>query len=124
MVNKRLLISSLCFSTSIFSFHHCYLCLPRLHENYLFATLEGVGEDKKWEVPILLLLDKNLNFRTSQNAWLTLLPPSPQSKQNLCPICCRPSCEYEQCCRLEKRQFLSDQRSILQTIHNITIIKI
>ena len=23
-------------STSICSFHHCYLCLPRLHENHLF----------------------------------------------------------------------------------------
>jgi len=32
-VNKRSLISSLCLSTSICSFHHCYLCLPRLHEN-------------------------------------------------------------------------------------------
>ena len=34
-VNKRLLITSLCLSTSICSFHHCYLCLPRLHENHL-----------------------------------------------------------------------------------------
>ena len=34
-VNKRPLISSLCLSTSICSFHHCYLCLPRLHENHL-----------------------------------------------------------------------------------------
>ena len=34
-VNKRLLISSFCLSTSICSFHHCYLCLPRLHENHL-----------------------------------------------------------------------------------------
>ena len=34
-VNKRSLISSLCLSTSICSFHHCYLCLPRLHENHL-----------------------------------------------------------------------------------------
>ena len=33
--NKRSLISSLCLSTSICSFHHCYLCLPRLHENHL-----------------------------------------------------------------------------------------
>ena len=36
-VNKRLLISSFCLSTSICSFHHCYLCLPRLHENHLFC---------------------------------------------------------------------------------------
>ena len=36
-VNKRSLISSLCLSTSICSFHHCYLCLPRLHENHLFG---------------------------------------------------------------------------------------
>ena len=34
-VNKRSLISSLYLSTSICSFHHCYLCLPRLHENHL-----------------------------------------------------------------------------------------
>ena len=34
-VNKRSLITSLCLSTSICSFHHCYLCLPRLHENHL-----------------------------------------------------------------------------------------
>ena len=34
-VNKRSLISSFCLSTSICSFHQCYLCLPRLHENHL-----------------------------------------------------------------------------------------
>ena len=34
--NKRSLISSFCLSTSICSFLHCYLCLPRLHENHLF----------------------------------------------------------------------------------------
>ena len=34
-VNKRSLISWLCLSTSICSFHHCYLCLPRLYENHL-----------------------------------------------------------------------------------------
>ena len=33
-VNKRSLISSLCLSTSICSFHHCYLCLPRMLENH------------------------------------------------------------------------------------------
>ena len=38
-VNKRLLISSFCLSTSICSFHHCYLCLPRLHENHLYSLL-------------------------------------------------------------------------------------
>ena len=37
-VNKRSLISSLCLSTSICSFHHCYLCPPRLLENHLFMT--------------------------------------------------------------------------------------
>ena len=36
-VNKRSLIRSLCLSTSICSFHHCYLCLPRLHENHLYG---------------------------------------------------------------------------------------
>ena len=36
-VNKRSLFSSLCLSTGICSFHHCYLCLPRIHENHLFA---------------------------------------------------------------------------------------
>jgi len=36
--NKRSLISSFCLSTSICSFHHCYLCLPRLHENHLFEN--------------------------------------------------------------------------------------
>ena len=36
-VNKRSLISSFCLSTSICSFHHCYLCLPRLHENHLLG---------------------------------------------------------------------------------------
>ena len=34
--NKRSLISSFCLSTSICSFHHCYLCLPRFHENHLW----------------------------------------------------------------------------------------
>ena len=36
-VNKRSLISSFCLSTSICLFHHCYLCLPRLHENHLWC---------------------------------------------------------------------------------------
>ena len=36
-VNKRSLISSFCLSTSICSFHHCCLCLPRLHENHLYV---------------------------------------------------------------------------------------
>ena len=34
-VNKRSLLSSLCLSTSICPFHHCYLCLLRLHEKHL-----------------------------------------------------------------------------------------
>ena len=37
-VNKRPLISSLCLSTSICSFHYCYLCIPRLHENHLLIA--------------------------------------------------------------------------------------
>ena len=37
-VNKRSLISSFCLSTSICSFQHCYLCLPRLHKNHLWST--------------------------------------------------------------------------------------
>ena len=37
-VNKRSLISSLCLSTSICSFLHCYLCLPRLHETHLLSS--------------------------------------------------------------------------------------
>ena len=36
-VHKRSLISSLCLSTSICSFHHCYLCLPRLHHFFLLG---------------------------------------------------------------------------------------
>ena len=38
-VNKRSLISWLCLSTSICSFHHGYLCLQRLHENHLLFFL-------------------------------------------------------------------------------------
>ena len=38
-VKKRSLISSLCLSTSICSFHHCYLCLPKLHENHLLCII-------------------------------------------------------------------------------------
>ena len=38
-VNKRSLSSSFCLSTSICSFHHCYLCLPRLHENHLVILI-------------------------------------------------------------------------------------
>ena len=34
-VKNRSLISAFCFSTRICSFHYCYLCLPRLHENHL-----------------------------------------------------------------------------------------
>ena len=43
-VNKRSLISSLCLSTSICSFHHCYLCLPRLLENHLFHIFAAILE--------------------------------------------------------------------------------
>ena len=41
--NKRSLISSFCLSTSICLFHHCYLCLPRLHENHLLYYSFGGG---------------------------------------------------------------------------------
>ena len=37
-VNKRSLIRSFCLSTSICSFPHFYLCLPRPHENHLQAS--------------------------------------------------------------------------------------
>ena len=40
-VNKRSLISWLCLSTSICSFHLCYLCLLRLHENHLYCTVSS-----------------------------------------------------------------------------------
>ena len=36
---KTSLISSLCLSTAICSFHHCYLCLPRLLENHLYKRV-------------------------------------------------------------------------------------
>ena len=55
-VNERLLISPFCLSTSICSFHHCYLCLPRLHENHLLvfpsfrACLHGGGGPQVGEV--------------------------------------------------------------------------
>ena len=43
-VNKRLLISSLRLSTSICSFHHSYLCLPRWHENHpWFMQFNSLG---------------------------------------------------------------------------------
>ena len=38
-VNKRSLISSFRLSTTICSFHHCYLCLPILHENHVCGLL-------------------------------------------------------------------------------------
>ena len=48
-VDKRLLISSFCLSTSICSFHHCCLCLPRLHENHLFLKLyRGYLSPAQW----------------------------------------------------------------------------
>ena len=46
-VNKRSLISSLCLSTSICSFHHCFLCLPRLHENHLYAYSSIINSPAK-----------------------------------------------------------------------------
>ena len=42
-VNKRSLISSFCLSTSICSFHHCYWCVPRLHENHLFRIPDSTA---------------------------------------------------------------------------------
>ena len=44
-VNKRSLIRSFCLSTSICSFHHCYLCLPRLHENHLSVLSKVLSLD-------------------------------------------------------------------------------
>ena len=51
-VNKRSLISSLCLSTSICSFHHCYLCLPRLHENHLLASVNTTITKFKFRILI------------------------------------------------------------------------
>ena len=45
-VNKRSLSSSLCLSTSICSFHHCYLCLPRLHKNHLYISWNTLGQQR------------------------------------------------------------------------------
>ena len=65
-VNKRSLISSLCLSTSICSFHHGYLCLPRLHENHLLFFLSFLllrfCLELSWFVDWKLLL----LFKTSQ----------------------------------------------------------
>ena len=65
-VNKRSLISSLCLSTSICSFHHGYLCLPRLHENHLLFFLSFLllrfCLELSWFVDWKLLL----SFKTSQ----------------------------------------------------------
>ena len=54
-VNKRSLISSFCLSTSICSFHHCYLCLLRLDENHLYV----LSQFRSWfEFTFLCFLDK------------------------------------------------------------------
>ena len=55
-VNKRSLISSLCLSTNICSFHHRYLCLPRLHENHLLYY--SFGGDLRSVVYLSLLQQK------------------------------------------------------------------
>ena len=47
-VIKRSLISSLCLSTSICSFHHGYLCLPRLRENHLLVKETDISA---WAFP-------------------------------------------------------------------------
>ena len=70
-VNKRSLISSLCLSTSIFSFHHCYLCLPRLHENHLYVLELTVGFEsnlynnavRKKEKYLNLIKEMRRNYR-------------------------------------------------------------
>jgi len=51
-VNKRSLTSSLCLSTSICSFHYCYLCLPRLHENHLLNWVYNACTQKSIVVDI------------------------------------------------------------------------
>ena len=65
-VNKRSLISWNCLSTSICSFHHGYLCLPRLHETtyivFPFISLLQFCLELSWFVDWKLLL----LFKTSQ----------------------------------------------------------
>ena len=85
-VHKISLISSLCLSTSICSFHHCYLCLPRLHENHLKEKKASVAfriwwlsnnteekrnantrtpiYGKKYIIYIILYMAKNILFLT------------------------------------------------------------
>ena len=56
-VNKRSLISSFCLSTSICSFQHCYLCLPRLHENHLYHSRPSTSRmfESATQIPSWLL---------------------------------------------------------------------
>ena len=61
-VNKRSLISSLCLSTSICSFHHCYLSLPRLQENLLLCLLYAYWDIHHFGGLFILNLSKMLKF--------------------------------------------------------------
>ena len=69
-VNKRSLISSLCLSTSISSFHHRYLCLPRLHENHLLdilsKLLKSVSTRGELELTVQTLENRKLCFYTTK----------------------------------------------------------
>ena len=65
-VNKRSLISSFCLSTSICSFHHCYLCLPRLHElspSNPHPPPPPRGESHMKRAGMLVVLLRGVNFR-------------------------------------------------------------
>ena len=57
-VNKRSLISSFCLSTSICSFHHCYLCLLRLDENNsTVKTLQAISLSRLIFFKIVVLVE-------------------------------------------------------------------
>ena len=84
-VNKRSLIySSLCLSTSICSFHHCYLCLPRLHENHLFIISRWAFGSELSAV-IARVLNKNaVSWQTRNNRQLPKHKLSQNAKNLQC----------------------------------------
>ena len=63
-VNKRSLISSLCLSTSLCSFHHCYLCLLRLD-----ARMVG-GGGGRGVIDFVELLQMTPRYQTTN--WLSV----------------------------------------------------
>ena len=65
-VNKRSLISSFCLSTSLCSFHHCYLCLPRLHESHLLLYTDLARAKSKALDKIYSLLKQNVKSRNAK----------------------------------------------------------